>query len=104
MSARKSVLGGFLALCVLLAGCASMGPQASQKSVINACNGYAHALATLAAFRAQGKLTSGEVNQVNKIVKQVHPICTAKTIPNPAAALMTVNGAVNQLQALQVPK
>jgi len=94
----------FLCLLVALAGCAAMGgKQVSQKNVINACNGYAHALATLAAFRAKGELTKGEVSQVNKIIKQVHPICTASTIPDPATALMTVNGATSQLQNLQVP-
>lgn len=96
----------YLLVClfVLLGGCASMGgKQANQKAISTACNGYAHALATLSAFRAQGKLTKGEINQVNKIVKKVHPICTAKTIPDPTTALMTVNGAVNTLQSIQVP-
>lgn len=85
----------------LTAGCAAMGgPQASQKAVVTACNGYASALATAAAFRAQGKLSTGQVTAINNAITVVHPICSAKTIPSTQTALAQVESATAQLVAV----
>lgn len=98
-----SLLFGIAVWAVILdmGGCAALkGPQAEQKSVVTACNGYASALATAAAFRAQGKLSTSQVNAINNVISIAHPICSASTIPNTQTALAQVETATAQLAAV----
>ena len=92
---HKIVVLSVLAVIILLAGCATV--QSQQKGIITACNGYAHALATAAAFRAQGKLSAGQIQTINQVRAVVNPICTAPKLPSTAQALVTVENSVTQL-------
>lgn len=95
---RKVVVLTVLAAIILLAGCATV--QSQQKGIITACNGYAHALATAAAFRAQGKLSASQIDTINQVRTVVNPICTAPKLPTTAQALVTVENSVTQLTNL----
>lgn len=95
---RKLISILIISAMVSLTGCAALkGPQAEQKSVVTACNGYASALATAAAFRAQGKLSKSQVSAINNVISIAHPICSAPTIPNTQTALAKIETATSQL-------
>lgn len=90
---------GVIFTSIALSGCAVFkGPQAKQKAAVTACNGYASALATAAAFRMQGKFKPDQIHIINNVESEVHPLCTAPTIPDTQSALAKIETATSQLQ------
>lgn len=93
------------ALGLAVSGCANdaqrTAGQATQIQLIQACDGYSVALASLADLRAAGRLDQAAVQRVDQVRALVTPICTA---PEPAGDVATllaqVGGGTAQLTGL----
>ena len=90
-------------MLLMLSACAALGgPQATQKGMITACNGYASALTTLAIYNMNGKLSKSQVDSINQANKIVHPLCTAPDmVSNPQQATVMIQNAIMTLTTIQ---
>jgi len=103
----KGILVGLLV--VVFTGCAALSNMTTaqktiyyQKQVVVACNGFAHVLVSLAAFRRANQLSPGQVNIVNTSIVAVRPFCTAKVpVSDPQTALLQIQSAMLNVLAIQ---
>lgn len=72
--------------------------QESQLAVTKGCSAMAHSLKVLAAARAQGRLSEGQIEAVTQAIVLAAPICVA---PEPTTdqtdVLVRLNGLLEQM-------
>jgi hypothetical protein len=89
-------------ILLLLAGCpantGNLNISAVQR-VSALCNTYSSTIIALAGFRAQGKLSAGQISGVDHSIKIADPICTGPqpTETNAVAMLDNLEAAVLEM-------
>lgn len=92
----------FLLLILVLTACATV--QDAQTQYVQACAGYAAAIATAVQLRSAGKLTQNEIDSITIADNQITPICTGPLPTDPTAATQQVTAAVTTLLILEAAK
>lgn len=87
---KKLLLGSLL----IVAACTT-DPRVS---VIQGCNAYGSSLSILAAARAQGRLTDGQIDAVNQTLPVALSTCGADTPPPDAqASIDLINATLERI-------
>ncbi len=91
-----------------LVGCAALNPNATTQQVqvqyVQACAAYGAAFNGALQLREAGKLTAGQVSQINVIDSQMTPLCTGTLPADPAAATQQLTAAVTTLAIIEAVK
>ena len=86
-----------LATALGLAGCESLGLPSlfgGDSEIVTACETATSALNVATVFKAQGKLTTAQIESIDDAVLIIRPICGAPVKPSSQQALDLVQSAV----------
>lgn len=93
---KKLLIGAAL----LLAACQT-GRITPAETELLGCDAFAGALATLAGYKAQGKLSAGTISIVDKTRAYVNPLCMGPSPDvNKSAVDTAIDGGVRVLQTI----